>query len=89
MSEKLLDELKVCNWKRWDSGQYETSCDNVFEFTNDGTVTVEFGKNQLGANQFMVARLTDYDGEYAEDNCKCAPTLPLAIALFAKQMFGK
>lgn len=25
-----------CTWKQWDGGQYETSCDNVFEFTHDG-----------------------------------------------------
>jgi hypothetical protein len=25
-----------CTWKQWEGGQYETSCDNVFEFTHEG-----------------------------------------------------
>lgn len=27
---------KRCTWKQWEGGQYETSCDHVFEFTHNG-----------------------------------------------------
>ena len=33
---------ETCSWHRWESGQYETSCDNVFEFTNDGIKENDF-----------------------------------------------
>jgi hypothetical protein len=51
------------------------------------TVTIQKSKNQLGDEQFMVARLSEYGGEYVEDFCKCEPTLELALAQFALQLF--
>lgn len=54
------------------------------------TVTVEHSdKNQLGQPQWLVALLGEHDGDYVEEFCKCAPTLELAICLFAKQVFHK
>jgi hypothetical protein len=48
-------------------------------------VTVELGKDGSGQSYVWVARLN----LGTEDNFKCAPTLELAICLFAKQLFGK
>jgi hypothetical protein len=48
-------------------------------------VTVELGKDGSGQSYAWVARLN----LGTEDNFKCAPTLELAICLFAKQLFAK
>ena len=32
----LACATQICEWHRWESGQYETKCDNVFEFTHEG-----------------------------------------------------
>ena len=33
---------RTCEWHRWESGQYETKCDNVFEFTHEGIKENDF-----------------------------------------------
>lgn len=52
------------------------------------TVTVECGINVNNDWQAMVARLNQEGKKTVEDFCTCAPTLPLAICLFAKKLYG-
>lgn len=34
--DEAINTKSTCSWKRWEGGQYETQCGEVFEFTNDG-----------------------------------------------------
>lgn len=38
----LVCAPQTCEWHRWESGQYETKCDNVFEFTHEGIKENDF-----------------------------------------------
>jgi len=41
-SELVSLRSETCSWHRWESGQYETTCANVFEFTHEGIKENDF-----------------------------------------------
>lgn len=85
---------KRCGTKmEWDFPHYTTdpaAAMMVFEKCGElCTVTIECSKNTLGEMQWMVSKLSGNHRNdlMVEEWCKCAPTLPLAICLFSKQLF--
>lgn len=42
--EKMIQfKSTPCNWKQRESGQFDTDCDNLFEFMHDGIRSNSFG----------------------------------------------